>query len=179
MARIKSASPKIPKHIEKLIKAQEHGLVKIDIGGGNHPQEGFIIMDVRPLPHVHAVHNWDDFPWPFPSSCATIITAVHVVEHVNPANFNFVKWMDECWRILKYDGQLMISTPYAGSPGYWADPTHVNGCTHHTWRYFDPASTDRMYDIYRPKPWKIKNCYWSPDGIMEVLMEKRREDVKR
>lgn len=135
-------------------------------------------MDVRPARGVHVVHDWNSTPWPFPDNCATVVVASHVVEHVNPADFGFIKWMDEVWRITKYDGQFLISCPYAGSPGYWADPTHINGCTQHTWRYFDPLAKDDLYGIYRPKPWRIKHCYWNPEGVMEVLLEKRREDVQ-
>src|SRR2546421_152960 len=40
----------------------------------------------------------------------------------------FLRFMDECWRIMKPGGQLMITTPYAGSFGFWQDPTHINGC---------------------------------------------------
>lgn len=165
------------KEIARLAKKQD-AVIKLDIGGGNNPQPGFIIMDVRPLPHVHIVHDWDVRPWPIPDDTMTITVASHVVEHVNPVNFGFIKWMDEVWRITKYGGQLMLSTPYAGSEGYWADPTHCNPCTKNTWRYFDPVSPD-LYEIYKPKPWKIKQCFWSPEGVMEVLLEKIRPDVKR
>ncbi len=30
---------------------------------------------------------------------------------------NFIKFMDEAWRIMKPEGQLMITTPYGGSFG--------------------------------------------------------------
>lgn len=149
-------------------------VIKINIGGGANPQPGCINMDLRDLPQVDVVHDWDDFPWPFPSDIATIIIAAHVVEHVDPARFGFLRWMEECWRILKVGGQLLISTPFAGSLGYWSDPTHCNGCTNRTWEFFDPAYK-QLYPIYSPKPWKIQNCFWAPDGNMEVIMVKRAE----
>jgi hypothetical protein len=175
---LSSTKTKIPNNgvIAQLLKDRADSIVKIDIGGGACPQAGWINMDVRPLPAVHVVHDWDDIPWPSPDACASIIMAGHVVEHVNPAKFGFIRWMDECWRILKYDGQLLISTPFGGSMGYLSDPTHCNPCTNHTWRWFDPLDPAGLFREYFPKPWKIQNLYWSVEGNMECLLIKRHDD---
>jgi DNA modification methylase len=105
--------------------------------------------------------------------------ASHVVEHVNPAKFGFINWMNEAWRVLKVEGQLALSMPYATSPGMYQDPTHINFCNEITWAYFDPLEPNTqgyLYKIYRPKPWKIIHLSWDCAGNMEVLLEKRRED---
>lgn len=166
------------KSIPQLLKSLNGSVIKLDLGGGTTPQEGFINMDIRDLPSVDVVHDWEAIPWPFPDASLSLIMAGHVVEHVNPANFGFIKWMNEAWRILKHGGQLMISTPFAGSMGYWSDPTHVNPCTNVTWEWFDPlaSSGSGLYRMYSPKPWKIEKLYWSLDGNMECLLSKRRED---
>ncbi len=163
-----------PQYVLDLLKARDGDVIKLDIGGGRSPQQGFLNMDMQKLPTVDIVHDWDSFPWPFPDKSVTIITAMHVVEHVDPARFGFIKWMNEAWRILKYEGQLVIVVPYAGSEGYWADPTHCNPCTKHTWRYFDPTDPQKLFDIYTPKPWRIKLCNFNVDGIMDVILVKRR-----
>ena len=85
--------------------------------------------------------------------------------------------MDEMWRVLKYEGQLLISTPYAGSVEWWADPMNINGVNPKTWEYFDPlAINSSLYKIYKPKPWKILNICFQVNGKMETLLEKRRID---
>jgi SAM-dependent methyltransferase len=167
----------ISRRVADLLERERDGLIRLDLGGGENPQQGCVNMDRRDLPTVDVVHDWDDIPWPLPDASVSLLMASHVVEHVNPANNGFLKFMDECWRVLKYDAQMMISTPYAGSPGYWADPTHINGCTHHTWDYFDPLKPSRVYYIYRPKPWRVEKCYWAIEGNMEVLLQKRRLDA--
>ena len=158
--------------------------VKIDLGCGEHKQgPEWIGVDVRKMKGVEIVQDLEKFPWAdIPDECANLVMASHVVEHINPAGGIFLKFMDEVWRIMKPGGQFMISLPYAGSSGFWQDPTHVNGCNETTWTYFDPLARDafgrpyNLYFIYRPKPWKIDKCSYSLDGFMEVLLIKRRVD---
>ena len=91
----------------------------------------------------------------------------------------FMRFMDEVWRILKPGGEFLISLPYAGSPGYYQDPSHINPCTEITWLYFDPKGhpmldpTGVLYSIYKVKPWRIKINAWHVDGNMEVVLIKR------
>lgn len=162
--------------IEEILRANQLG-VKIDLGGGGNPQPGFINVDIRDLSQVDIVQDLEKFPWNIPSDCASLVMASHLVEHIDPAQGKFLKFMDEVWRILKKDGEFIIATPYAGSPGYWQDPTHCNGCNEATWAYFDPLyAGGYLYRIYRPKPWEVVSSTWSMVGNMEIVLKKRRED---
>ena len=127
-------------------------------------------MDIRPLKGVDIVHDLEVVPYPLPDESCLLIMGSHIIEHISPKAFLAV--MDELWRILKPGQQLALSMPYAGSPGYWQDPTHVNGCNQATWQYFDPRYP--LYDIYKPKPWFIEKGFpvWQVTGNMEVLMKK-------
>jgi len=152
--------------------------IKLDVGCGAHPQPGFIGIDYQKDfkdPRI-IQHNITKYPWPLPSDSVSLMMASHVAEHINPADNGFLKWMDECWRVLQPGAQFMLAVPYAGSGGYWQDPTHVNPITENTWRYFDPLDTSQFYKFYRPKPWKIVNCQWDQQGFMETVLEKRRMD---
>jgi len=152
-------------------------MIKIDLGGGQDPQPGFLNIDKLALPTVDVVHDLEVTPWPLPDGCAELVMGSHIVEHINPAHGGFLRFMDEVWRVLKPDGQFMISFPYAGSPGFWADPTHCNGCTERTWAYFDPLEAGGgLYKIYKPKPWRVAFSSWDVNGNMEVVLVKRRED---
>jgi predicted SAM-dependent methyltransferase len=151
----------------------ERGGIMLDIGGGHNPQPGFINMDHQPLDGVDIVHNWNDFPWPLPDESVVTAVASHVVEHVSPIDGNFIRWMDEVWRVLKPDGQLAIVTPHGRSEGYLQDPTHCNPCNQMTWYYFDPEHP--LYKFYQPKPWRVEFLTWSPSANIEVVMRKRDE----
>lgn len=173
--KVKTPRGNVPKSVQALLKQKKDEVIKIDLGCGPNKQTGFIGIDVQKYPGVDIVHDVEETPWPLPSSCALLVMASHLVEHINPAKGGFIDFMNEAWRVLKYDAQFMIVTPYAGSIGYWSDPTHVNPCTHFTWRYFDPQYMD-VYSVYRPLPWKIQTCFFRQDGNMEVLLVKRRVD---
>ena len=163
--------------VKKLIATKS--FVNIALGGGATAAKSFINVDMKPHPNVDIVHDLEDIPWPFPSNCANLLVASHLVEHINPVKSGFIKFMNEAWRILKPDGQFMIATPYAGSMGYYQDPTHVNPCNEVTWYYFDPIERidkQDLYHIYEPAPWRVANLGWSADSNMEVLLSKRRDD---
>lgn len=90
----------------------------------------------------------------------------------------FMRFMDEVWRVLKVGGEFGLEYPYGGSVGYWQDPTHVNGISNNTWRYFDPNNQSGLYNIYKPKPWKIKQNSYQVNGFAQVVLEKRGEHAK-
>lgn len=146
--------------------------VLVDIGGGENPHPGAINIDIRDLPTTDIVHDIEVYPWPLPDACVDLLIASHVVEHINPARGNFLNWMAEAWRVLKPGGQFLISYPYAGSPGFWQDPTHCNGCTERTWTYFDPHHANRLFSVYRPKPFHIVSNEYQVTGNAEVRLAK-------
>lgn len=163
---------------EKLIK--ERSGIRLDIGCGNSKQEGFVGMDIRPLPTVDIVHDMESIPWPLPDECVTVAVASHVVEHINPVKFGFINWMNELWRVMKPDGEVALALPHGYSPGYLQDPTHCNACNETTWCYFDPLEPNTggmLYHIYSPMPWRIKFLAWSPAANIEVVLVKRRWDA--
>jgi len=110
-----------------------------------------------------------------------MITANEVTDYVGDYKFvgGMIRFMDEVWRVLKPGGQFISTFPYAGSFGYFQDPTHVCPINHVTLSYFDPFAKDstgrfyNLYGIYRPKPWKIIQCFYDTNGSIEVAMEKR------
>ena len=162
-------------NIQKVLKNKNLG-ISLDLGCGANKQNGFVGIDARPLPGVDIVHDLEKFSWPLPDRCASLAVASNLVEHINPHGGVFLRFMDEVWRVLKPGGKFLIATPYAGSQGYWQDPTHCNGCNEVTWAYFDPLDRSGFYKIYKPKPWKIVSTAFSVNGNMEVALEKRLED---
>jgi len=149
--------------------------IQLDLGGGGRPQPNFVNIDIRDLPQVDIVHDLTVFPWPLPDECCTRVMASHLIEHINPANFGFVNFMDEVWRICKPGAEFMIAAPYGLSPGYIQDPTHCNPVNEATFGYFDPMHQSRLWHIYKPKPWYVKRIYFDVMWSIEVLLMKHSE----
>lgn len=151
-------------------------ILRLDIGCGENKMEGHVGMDFKPFKGVDVVHDARKTPWPFADETFTLLSASHFLEHIPREDGAFIDVMNECWRVLKFEGQFRIAVPYGGSTMYFADPTHVNPIVPQTFHYFDPLAPLKTYHVYKPKPWKIEQLYWSPDGIIECLLSKRRED---
>ena len=161
------------KNIEELLQKQG---IRLDIGGGNNPQPGFINIDILDLPKVDIIHDLETFPWPLSDESVSIAMASHVLEHINPAKGVFVNFMNEVWRVLKPGGQFAFVVPYAESFGMYQDPTHCNFINEATMGYFDPLHPSGYYNFYHPKPWKIEKMPFSRSGVLECLLTKRPMD---
>lgn len=160
--------------IEELLK--EKGGIRLDIGCGANKQPGFVGIDMLDLPGVDIVHDLEEFPWPLPDNCVLTATASHVLEHINPVKGVFINFMNEVWRVMKPGGQFAFVVPYAGSHGYYQDPTHCNPINETTMGYFDPLHESQLYQFYQPKPWEIKFQAANRTGVLECLLIKRDED---
>lgn len=146
---------------------KEKSGVRLDIGCGENRQANWIGMDVRALPTVDIVWDAQDIPYPIPDSICFQILLSHLWEHIEPKYR--IQLMNELWRIMQPDGQLIISAPYYLSFGATQDPTHYTCPNEWTFLYFTPESP--LYKIYKPKPWKVISNNWRPDGNLEVIME--------
>lgn len=134
-------------------------VIKVDLGTKT-PEEGFIACSIKKR-------------LPFPDNSITLLSAAHVFEKVERKDF--IPLMDECWRVLKEDGQLRIAVYYGGSTPFWADPKHVNGLTIQSFNYFDPVTMGgKLYQKYKPKPWRILTCFVQTECTIEALLAKRK-----
>lgn len=141
--------------------------ILLDIGCGENKHKGWIGMDIRKVKGVDIIHNVQDFPWPIPDNIVFQALCSHLWEHIEPKYR--LQFMDELWRIMKPDGQLLLSTPYYQSVGACQDPTHYTCPTEGTFTYFDPNYP--LYGIYKPKPWKLVRNDYNWNGNLEAILE--------
>lgn len=73
---------KVSLEIEKLLQSKQG--IKLELGGGNNPNPGFVNIDILPLERVDIVWDLERTPWPLPDECALQAVASHVLEHLNP-----------------------------------------------------------------------------------------------
>jgi len=92
---------------------------------------------------VDIVHNLTEFPYPFEDNSVDAIHASHFVEHLDGTER--MKFMDECYRILKPGGKMRLIHPYYKSVRAVQDPTHK-------W----PPISENSY-FYWDKKWRELN----------------------
>lgn len=166
---------KISKETRNILGKRKVSFVDIGCGGAKQGKDWFGI-DYRKMPGVDLVQDLEIFPWKVPSESFNTAVCSHVIEHINPSHGIFISFMNEAWRILKPEGEMVIGVPYATSTGMFRDPTHCNFVNEETWSYFDPQDQlyqGGLYHIYSPLPWRIKINTWHTTGNMEVVLVKR------
>lgn len=147
--------------------------ILLDISPIPNKQPNFTGMAKRQHPNVEIVHDMEKFPWPLKDSSCHVIVGHNILHHVKP--WLMLDFMDEVWRVLKPGGQVAFAVPYAGSPGYYADPLSCNPINETTFFYFDPQYRN-LYDYYKPKPWMLEKGtpQWSVTGNLEVALRPRK-----
>ena len=103
------------------IKFEEGKPVKLDLGCGDRKQEGHYGIDIA---KTDACDYQFDLRGKFPIDDDSVdaIYCSHFLEHLTGSDR--VKFMEECWRVLKEESQLTVITPHWSSMRSIQDPTH-------------------------------------------------------
>jgi predicted SAM-dependent methyltransferase len=106
----------------------------LDIGCGANKYPDAVGIDRVQLPEVDVKWDIEQFPYPFKNGAFDMVVMQHVLEHVSREDMKNVKIIEECYRLLKPAGTLVVEVPL----GQWLlfDPTHKNYVGHWYWNYF-------------------------------------------
>lgn len=145
---------KSKKKRSKLVETVSIPSVKLDLGCGQHPREGFEGVDLYASVAKHKVDLFK-FPWAFADNSVEEINASHLLEHIPAREVELrdivdgprrdlkylgadmlFAFMDECWRILKLDGWMHVVVPSGRSNRAFWDPTHRRFFMQETFLYF-------------------------------------------
>jgi len=125
--------------------------MKLNLGAGNDQAEGFVRVDRAGRPDVFC----DVMSLPFRGGVFKIIKAHHILEHI--PRESLIPLMNECWRLLRYGGEMDIEVPIFPSEGAMADPTHVSFFVSSTFDYFVRGGKfDDHRELYGIKPWLLQ-----------------------
>jgi hypothetical protein len=155
------------KLLKSLLENRKHVWLDVCCGESRPPE--YLGMNPTPGDMVDIVHDYRVTPWPFPKETFTRLVMAKIVERLEPDKL--IPVMNEAWRVLKPNGLLMVSTPYAGSWGSHADPFVIHAWNEGTPSCFDPEYP--FFQMYKPQPWKIEHNVWHADGNLEVAFRKR------
>jgi SAM-dependent methyltransferase len=123
-------------------EAVEEQPVKVSLACGQRKPEGYIGVDIADIEGVDVVHDLNVYPWPFEDESVDELETSHYIEHIphesdTPGKDGLSCFMDECFRILKPGGKLLVVAPYYNSIRAWQDPTHRRAISEATFLYYN------------------------------------------
>ena len=156
----------------------------LDLGCGDNKVEGAVGLDNIALSEVDIVHDLLHFPYPIKANSFDTIHLRHVIEHFNIDKINNI--MNECYRILKKDGQLFINVPHVFSIAAFTDPTHKQFFTFGSGYFWDKKYQKSYYNEINSS-WELINVKCSRvtwfdwkkyqfkrlDRFLSAMMERR------
>lgn len=116
--------------------------------------DGIINHDLQKhRPEIDVVHDLNVLPWPWLDNSLDEIQAISVFEHLA---ITLVQALDECWRILKPNGRLIVKFPLWNTPTAHDDPTHHWWWSERVLEVFDPETKyGQDHPYYTSRKWKI------------------------
>jgi hypothetical protein len=156
-----------------LVLASPRSTLKLDLGCGQNPKEGFEGVDLYGGKAKH-IFNLFTFPWPFESDSVDELHASHFLEHIPAREVEhrdlsrisqpsapdqiflgqdmLFAFMDECYRIMKVDAWMQVIVPSGRSNRAFWDPTHRRFFMQETFLYFSAEWRKlNSLDHYRAK----------------------------
>jgi SAM-dependent methyltransferase len=118
--------------------------VRLNLGCGRRPLDGWTNLDRATLPGVDVVHDLDD-PLPFDDDTVSEILGIDLIEHIADP----LALMGELWRVATPDATCTFELPYGSSDDAWEDPTHVRPYFIDSWLYFAQPTYFRADYGYR------------------------------
>jgi hypothetical protein len=179
--------------MEDLTKPEKiETVLKLDLACGQNKKPGFVGVDIGGDADVK--WNLTRYPWPFDSDSVQEINCSHYFEHMTGEQQ--MKFMDECWRIMKTGAKMFIVAPYYTSMRAVQDPTHKSFICEASFVYYNKEWRKReKLDHYPIKcdfdfeyahgvnhPWTMKSeetrnfaitHYWNAVSDIHVTLTKR------
>lgn len=111
--------------------------MKLDIGGGHNPKEGFQSIDI--IKEADFTVNLEREKIPLPDESVEEIFTQHTFEHIG----NLIHVMNECWRVLQWNGRMEIIVPHMDCVLAWQDPTHKRFFNTESMKFFEGYYTNK------------------------------------
>lgn len=119
----------------KKIKAATPALLKLDLGCGPNPREGFSGVDRLPFDgKVTHVVDLTRTPWPWADNSVAEAHSSHFVEHLTGPQR--VQFCNELYRLLVPGGTCQVIVPHWASCRAYGDPTHQWPPVSEFWFYY-------------------------------------------
>lgn len=126
----------------------------LNIGCGNRLVKGAVHHDrVKHRPEIDVVHDLNVLPWPWEDGSFDKVVALAVLEHLD---IDLVASLNECHRLLRPGGQLVIKLPLHTGYNAYDDPTHRWLYSLRSLDQFCPETErGRSYGFYTARKWRF------------------------
>ncbi len=146
----------------------------LNLGAGNRIAPGAVNHDiVKHRPEIDMIWDLDKLPWPWIDNDFDEIQAISVFEHLQ---ISLIEACNECWRILRPGGRLVVKYPMWDGPTTHDDPTHRWYWSDKALDYLDPTTRPgREYGgAYSVKPWAIIDRGIIKQRNVKAILEPRK-----
>lgn len=130
----------------------------LELGCGFSKAPGAFGVDILPGSQADLIHNLNVFPYPLLDASWDRIICHDVLEHVD----DFIRTMEEIWRIATPDATVEVHAPFMSSVNYFSDPTHKRAFTSRSFDYFvDGTAAAKLR--YSSARFELLHCEYDAD----------------
>jgi len=145
----------------------------LNLGAGNRIVADAVNHDLwKHRQDIDIAHDLDILPWPWADDSFDEIQAYAVFEHLA---LSPIKALNECWRILRRGGKLIIKYPLWSSAVAHDDPSHHWWWSERAFEVFDPETKyGKDHPYYTPLKWKLQNSGVIKGRNVKAILEPRK-----
>ena len=121
----------MPVNLERLVTSLSAKGPRLNLGSGGDRREGWVNLDLVPIPGVDVAASLGTSPLPFRDGTFGLVLCRDVLEHVD-----VVAALREVHRVTAPGGLVVISAVHFTSRNLYVDPTHVRGYSVRTVEFF-------------------------------------------
>jgi len=103
----------------------------LNVGYGTNIRDGWVNLDITPLPGVDIIHDLGMLPLPFENLTFEEILCQDVLEHVE-----YIPILEDLHRIMRKNAEITIRVPHFTSRHNFTDPTHKKMFSIDTFNFF-------------------------------------------
>lgn len=159
-------------------------LIKLDIGCGPNPLEGYIGCDLIKFDKVEKVFHAGKDVWPFEDNTVDEVHAAHFLEHLTNLNeaWERTHFFNEACRVMKQGSKMTLIFPHWASNRYYGDPTHKEPFSEMGFYYLDVAwrksQAPHADSEFNPKGYSCDfTCTWGYNLRQDIMV--RSQDFQQ
>jgi predicted SAM-dependent methyltransferase len=120
---------------------------RLNLGCGSDYREGYVNVD-RVTGKADVIVELDSPPYPFADNSMDEVLLCHVLEHVHDVR----AVLDEIWRLMRPQGQLLIHVPHFSHFQALTHPEHRHAFHYNSLAMFTPEGREH----YTDRQWRIE-----------------------